>query len=293
MDELIPNDKRTIWRDLFLLIAVVLGASLTGSFIAIWWFGPIDPFDLTGTSLDDLRWFLFVSHFFTFLAPSLVFALLKFGPGLFRVFQFRGDISSQKVIFAILLLIATLPWIQFTFSLNQKIPIPDWLQVMEEQANNTLELMIQMDNPGHLFTNLLIMALLPAFGEEMLFRGLFQQYAYKLFRSPHTAIWITAILFSSIHFQFEGFIPRMILGAVLGYIFYWTRSLWIPVIVHLFNNAMMVLAAYFFPDGKWVEGAEPIAEMPWYILIGALGFAALMIKQLVKSDVNSILDSQH
>jgi membrane protease YdiL (CAAX protease family) len=292
MVELIPNDKRTIWRDLFLLAAIIIGASLIGSLIAILWFGMIDPADLSKTNMNDLRGFLFISHFFTFLVPSLVFAFMKFGSGGLSVFQFKSDLSFQKFVFAFLLLIVSLPWIQFTFSLNQKIPLPDWLQVMEEQANNTLDLMIQMENPTHLIMNLLIMALLPAFGEEMLFRGLIQQYAYKIFRSAHTAIWATAILFSCIHFQFEGFIPRMILGALLGYIFYWTSNIWVPVLIHLLNNGMMVLAAYFLPEGTWTDGTEPMGEMPWFVLIIALGFAVVLINKLMKPDTNSFIDNQ-
>ena len=89
------------------------------------------------------------------------------------------------------------------------------------------------------------MAILPAVGEELLFRGLLQQKLFSCFKNIHISIWITAFLFSALHLQFFGFFPRFLLGALLGYMFYWSGSLWLPIIAHFTNNALALLMSFF------------------------------------------------
>jgi membrane protease YdiL (CAAX protease family) len=92
--------------------------------------------------------------------------------------------------------------------------------------------------------NLFIIAILPAVGEEFFFRGVLQKILIKLFKSGHVAIWVTAFIFSAMHFQFFGFVPRFILGLIFGYLFFWSGTLWLPVISHFINNAVPVIMAY-------------------------------------------------
>ena len=89
-----------------------------------------------------------------------------------------------------------------------------------------------------------MLAVLPAIGEELIFRGVFQKIFYDFFKSGHMAIWVTAFLFSALHFQFYGFIPRLILGLVFGYLFFWSGTLWLPVLSHFVNNAVPVIGVY-------------------------------------------------
>ena len=96
--------------------------------------------------------------------------------------------------------------------------------------------------------NLLIIAIIPALGEELFFRGYLQQTITKWTISPHIGIIITAVLFSAIHFQFYGLIPRFILGVLLGYIFLWSNNLWLPIIAHFVNNAQVLIISFVFKD---------------------------------------------
>lgn len=82
----------------------------------------------------------------------------------------------------------------------------------------------------------------------MLFRGIVQPKLTEHFKNPILGIWVTAIVFSAIHMQFEGFFPRMILGAMIGYLFYWTNNLWVPIVAHFVNNGLQVVVAYFYKD---------------------------------------------
>ena len=116
------------------------------------------------------------------------------------------------------------------------------LRAMEEAASVLTERFLQADNLGGLLINIGLMALLPALSEELSFRGTLQQVLGR----NHVAVWLTAIIFSAIHMQFFGFIPRMLMGAMFGYIFLWSGSLWIPILMHFTNNSLAVIAYYTF-----------------------------------------------
>jgi hypothetical protein len=125
--------------------------------------------------------------------------------------------------------------------------VEQWMKQSEQLADKVTKLFLITNSSGVWLVNLLVMALLPALGEEMLFRGLIQRYMIGLTRNTHAAIWITACIFSAFHLQFYGFIPRLLLGALLGYLFVWSGNLWVPVLVHFINNALGVSIYYFAP----------------------------------------------
>ena len=89
-----------------------------------------------------------------------------------------------------------------------------------------------------------MIAIIPAIGEELLFRGVIQRIFTRWTRSNHWGIWIAAILFSALHMQFYGFVPRMLLGVLFGYLLVWSGSMWLPIIAHFLNNALAVIAMY-------------------------------------------------
>jgi membrane protease YdiL (CAAX protease family) len=168
-----------------------------------------------------------------------------------------------NLILVVSLAILILPLINFTGVLNSRMALPEsfsgiqeWMKTKEEVASRLTELLITSSGIQTLGINIFILAIVPAFCEEILFRGLFQQLLCRLFRSSHAGIWITSILFSTIHLQFFGFIPRLILGLVFGYLFYWSGNLWYSIIAHFVNNVIPVIVSYF---NAWNETGEPIA----------------------------------
>ncbi len=114
----------------------------------------------------------------------------------------------------------------------------------EESATELIDILITSENFLAMIFNLFMIAVIPAIGEELIFRGVLQKILSDLFKSGHLAVWSTALLFSAIHFQFFGFIPRFILGLVFGYLFLWGGTLWLPVISHFINNSIPVIGAY-------------------------------------------------
>lgn len=166
--------------------------------------------------------------------------------------------SKPLVVLACFLwIIVSMPSINILNYWNQHMVLPDclagleaWMKQAEEMTNALVERFMHADTIGVLLINIGLMAIVPAIGEELTFRGvllnLFSSISSRKnpTRFPHIAIWIIAIIFSAIHLQFYGFIPRMLLGAVLGYIAVWTGSLWMPILVHFTNNLLTILLYY-------------------------------------------------
>ena len=160
------------------------------------------------------------------------------------------------IILVITLMLVSIPWINFTSFLNEKLLLPErWGDLMErirESDEDSWELMrtyLQTDNIGGLLINIFMVALIPALGEEFLFRGTVQRIFSEWFRNEHMAVWMAALLFSLMHYQFLGFIPRVMLGALFGYLFVWTGSIWMAVLAHFINNGVAVIYYYIFYQG--------------------------------------------
>lgn len=126
--------------------------------------------------------------------------------------------------------------------------LEDTLKALEQTASDVTKQMLNTDTIGGLLFNLFIIALIPAIGEEMTFRGVLQQ-AMTRKMNPHVGIFLSAAIFSFIHFQFYGFLPRLFLGMILGYMFYITGSLWTSILMHFLNNACTVLLYYLNNKG--------------------------------------------
>jgi membrane protease YdiL (CAAX protease family) len=199
-----------------------------------------------------------------FAIPALVIAVLfrKDNESFMRTDKVPGSIP---VILVILLAILLIPVANYIGNINSKMDLPDWLsgveagmRAQEDKAAGLINLLIKSSGAGELIINILILAIIPSIAEEMIFRGIFQQLICRLFRSAHFGIWITAIIFSAIHLQFFGFLPRLILGLSFGYLFYWSGNLWIAVIAHFINNAVPVVLSYYT---GWTELNEKTSEL--------------------------------
>jgi hypothetical protein len=131
-----------------------------------------------------------------------------------------------------------------------------------------------------LVVNLLMIGVLAAVGEELIFRGLLQKLLTEMIRNAHVAILITAILFSAFHFQFFSFIPRFILGIILGYLMLMGRSIWFPVVAHFINNAMGIFYYFFYAKGSADDMLEEIGTstmIPLAALVSLLLFGVFFV----------------
>ncbi|MBR4432290.1 MAG: CPBP family intramembrane metalloprotease [Paludibacteraceae bacterium] len=218
-------------------------------------------------STNSLKWLQFLQTAGTFLIPPFICAWLwsddhqpltwlKLTNHPSPITNNLSPITYHLYLLAILIMICALPGINLLADLNSRIQLPESLasieQILkqqEEAAALLTERFLKADNIGVLILNIGLMALLPALAEELSFRGTLQQ----ILGNKHIAVWITAIVFSAIHMQFYGFIPRMLMGAMFGYIFVWSGSLWLPIVMHFINNGLAVIVYYILGeslDGK-------------------------------------------
>ena len=162
--------------------------------------------------------------------------------------------------------------------------IEEYLKTLEETAKLATEKMLKADSFGGMLFNLLIVALIPAVGEELTFRGVVQQSLTRKM-NPHVAIFLSAAIFSFIHFQFYGFLPRMFLGLLLGYMFYITNSLWTSIAMHFANNGTVVVLYYLANKGI-IEDAEHFGETDnvWLIVASAVLTVGIVVWSWRKSE---------
>lgn len=238
----------------------------------------------------SLKWLQFMQTVATFLLPAILGAWWwseDHKP--FRWLHLTTGAHWSLFLLAIAIMVCAIPGINLLSDLNSRITLPESLDFIEqilkqqeEAAAALTERFLQADSIWILLINIGLMALLPALAEELSFRGTLQQIlSPNPLNSnpliPHIAIWATAFIFSAIHLQFYGFIPRMLMGAMFGYVFVWTGTLWIPIVMHFTNNGIAVLAYYMIGTD---EASKNIADTfgagdTWWI-----GVISLLITSL-------------
>jgi len=205
---------------------------------------------LGANDLKFLRYLLIVQDIALFTIPSIIILRLMNSDSSWKFTEFKIP-QFKEIGLVIILTFCVFPITSFTGQLNSSMHLPVWLSGvehwmtdMETNADTTTDLLIVSKSFGVMMLNLLTFGLIAAVAEELIFRGVFQKIFYNIFKSGHVAIWITAFIFSAIHFQFYGFIPRFILGLAFGYLFFWSGNLWLPMIAHFVNNAFPVILVY-------------------------------------------------
>lgn len=181
----------------------------------------------------------------------------------------------------ILLMMASVPLVLFSLNINQSIPLPEFFKGLEDQTEQILKGLLKMDHAGEFIANLTIIALLPAIGEELVFRGVVQRQLMRRMANPWAAILLSAAIFSFAHFQLEGFLPRMLLGVILGWLYWETQNFWVPVIGHFFNNGIQVFGQYLYGQEISAIDLEQDIQVPWaFAAMSAL--MVLLIARLIR-----------
>ena len=218
-----------------------------------------------------------------FIVPALFFARLE-SDNWTTYLKFK-KFPFVLIIIAVLIMTSSGPLLELSAELNKSMKLPDFLKGLEQwmlskelQMAEMTKQMLKMDTVGILLFNILMLAVIPAIGEELIFRGCLQKIFAKWSGNKHVAIWVTAIVFSAIHVQFYGFLPRMLLGALFGYLLIWSGTIWIPILGHFVNNAVAVLTAYVYQQkGISLDKLDQPDPVAFYIyIISFLAFSALL-----------------
>lgn len=203
-----------------------------------------------GLNTLSLRIGTVVQDVVLFIVPA-VFIAIKVTDRPASLLEVDNGFSAVLLLLSVLTMVLSIPAMNALVEWNENIVLPEtlsgleaWMKSNEESARNSVEVLLGGTSVGDLVVSLLIVAVLAALSEEIFFRGALQRLLASGPLSPHVAIWLTALIFSAFHMQFYGFFPRLLLGAYFGYLLWWSRSLWVPVMIHAFNNGIVVYSTW-------------------------------------------------
>jgi len=217
------------------------------------------------------------------LPPIVLAYLISEKPQHFLLLD-KKKINWTDLILVVIFMILIIPFINLLGDLNHQLVLPkmfsgieDWMKTSEEEATALTEKFLKVSTIQGLLFNVLLISVIPAIGEELYFRGALQG-VIRDWKGIKISIWLTAIVFSTIHFQFYGFVPRMLMGAFFGYLLFWSENMWVPIVAHFTNNVIAVLFYYFKLNGSKLPDIDTIGvgNTLWIGLVsGALGIVGI------------------
>lgn len=205
--------------------------------------------------------------------------------------NFRAPVDASLWFMLVAIMFFSAPVFEQAIRLNEQMRLPEalsglesWMKAKEAEQERLTYLMLSDTTYMGLATSLLVVAVIAAVGEEFLFRGCIQRLLTRWFGNPHLAIWLTAVIFSAIHLQFYGFLPRMLLGALFGYLLFWGKNIWLPVAAHFINNAAATLSAFYLKrQGKSLDEMDISQQIPGYLYLLSFVLTAVLLYQYYKT----------
>lgn len=286
--------KPALFQLLLLLLCLLFGAilsSLVGTGLFFMFHG------LSGNITqypDMMRMMQLISALGTFLLPALAVAwLCSSDPTSYLYIKRRVDVKILLLVLISIFLFS--PTITLTALLNKQMvlpsfmaPIENWMKAQEALAEQLTNTLLEGSGVLTLLYNLLVIAVMAGITEEFLFRGALQRIIGQWTTNHHIVIWSAAIVFSAFHMQFYGFLPRMLLGAYFGYLLYWGRNIWIPVLAHFVNNAFAVfsMSDTRLKDNEFITGDISNANLLPY---SALAIITLILFALLAQHIRRLL----
>lgn len=281
----IKEGEREPFINLIFILLLVFGGMLVGGILVA------SILSLSGNSISSLslsnppfiNLLNIVSHIFMFIVPVVV--ILKINK------KKWGDFNSHQphlvcLLVAIIALFVSTPFISWIHDLNQGIPLPEWMQTQSDEANKITKAIAQPKNIIETLIAILAVAIVPAIGEELIFRGFFQSTISKIAKNHHIGILLASLIFSAIHFQWDGFFTRWIMGALLGYTYFLSGNILTSMVFHFINNLITLFLLIEFNRGTKELNPEEVGNygMTWGILslvltIGLLYFLFWFVRK--------------
>jgi uncharacterized protein len=295
---------KAVWVQFFLFLGMAFGIFLvfmligTAALSKITGISMIEVADTSKWNWKDANMMLMVRGFMVlqflglFLIPSLLFGYLS-DPQPVKYLGLNKPSKNIYWLLGILVLVVSIPAVEYSGILNREMLVgrggTKWMQGMEDDAARTIQFMLGNHTISTLIVNLVFIALFAGIGEELFFRGVLQRLFIKGFKNPWMGIVAAAFCFSLFHFQFFGFIPRFLLGILLGAIYWYSGSIWPSIIAHFFYDGLVIVLAYFNPalidnpDASIFENTKGMIPM-------ALVSVALTVLILNLMKKNSVAD---
>lgn len=290
MEELVTkiNPGKSLFR--LLLYMIVLGASiqlvLMGlALLVMKIMSPDSPFSLSffQENTGALKGMLLISSITTFILPAWI--LYRSELGIHPYFERIKRVSLLQYLFVFAAMLCFIPVMSLLAYWNESMQLPDslqgiqqWMRASEDSAAVMTKQIVEESTWSGLLINLIILAIVPAIGEEMVFRGCLQNIFGRWILNKHVVIWLVAIIFSAFHMQFFGFIPRMLLGAFFGYLYVWSRNIYLPIFGHFINNASATITAFYYTrKGITFEEMNNFEQEPIWVYLASLIFTVIFV----------------
>ena len=217
-----------------------------------------------------------------FMAPAIAAMAIFYHRPLNVMCLDRAPRWKDLLLIAVMCVIS-LPAMNWLVDVNESMTLPSWMsgieqwmRASEDNAADITKQLLDIHSIAQLITCLLVVGFMAGLSEEILFRGAMLRTMQDSRLGTHAAVWLVAVIFSAIHLEFYGFVPRMLLGAWLGYLLVWTRSLWVPIIAHTLNNSIVVVFSYLEKNGVVPEhygdhlGIPAQGAFPWLAMLSLI-----------------------
>lgn len=236
-------------------------------------------FNKPGT-INFLRGMQFVQFISLFVVPTIICTWL-FTADRKKYLGLKRPSHSGFFLVAVGVMLIAIPFTNWLGQLNQNIPFPSgmekWMKAQEDEAAQTIQALLSRQSVKDLVLNILCIAGLAAVGEELLFRGMAQRLLIKIFKSPWAGIIISAAIFSAMHMQFFGFLPRFALGVLLGVIYWYSGSLWVAILAHFIYDTVLIVLAWFYPEMLNEENNQQLYNLALGGIISLAVVVALVV----------------
>jgi uncharacterized protein len=270
-------DEKPVWMVLpLVLVSVFIGILIAFGLMSIFYNGEIES--LKDATNEEMKIpFLFVQGLAAFMgylvAPYFVFKSLR--KKSFSYFL-SNPLQVGMLLFTVLIVFSFIVVDSAIIEWNQSIHFPEslkwfeeWARAKEDHLEEITKALTNFKSLSEFAVAFVVVALLAGICEEFLFRGIIQTELFRGTKNIHVAIWLSAIFFSAFHVQFFGFVPRLLLGALFGYLYHWSGNLLVPMFAHILNNGFAIVMVYLYQlkmVGTDIESSETVA--PWPVIIG-------------------------
>lgn len=214
------------------------------------------------------------SQVFSLIIPAYIYYKLNSNTS----YTLNRNVFHPEILFIVFILfVSSMPLVALSAYLNQFIPLSDWMTNTEDQMNVLIEKMLNLQSLEDLLIAIIVIGIIPAIGEEWVFRGIVQNQLVRWIKNPWLGLVLASLFFSAIHMQFQGFLPRFFLGLILGYIYLRTGNLWYSILLHFFNNGFQVLGVYFYKE-EMLKQIQNDIELPGIpgIVVSCLSFPLII-----------------
>ncbi|WP_257667348.1 CPBP family intramembrane glutamic endopeptidase [Parapedobacter tibetensis] len=266
-------------------LSVFVALAITGMDVG----GPEGLLSGNASNTDFLKIVQAGSSIGMFILPAILLGVIE--KRKHSYLDFKTAVNPMLGFMIVGIMFFSAPILEQSIKLNESMQLPkafsgleNWMKAKEAELEKLTQTLLSDTTYWGLFVNLIVVAVIPAIGEEFLFRGCVQKILIRWFKNSHVGIWLAAIIFSAIHLQFYGFLPRMLLGVLFGYLLLWGKNIWLPVLAHFLNNAAATVSAFYLQrQGKSLDEMNFGEQIPTYFYFISFVLTAILLYQYHKT----------